>query len=197
MRKLLLFSAFFIPSISFAQFNSKNQLGVGLNIPTMVAARDFLPFPIVQFDYKHEFFFGTRNPNVEKSMELRIGFGVSSFLSKSFYMLNVGFQSSFVQTQYLHAWGCDFLGYDLNVRRNLAEKVLGTTGTGKGNGMGMGLFYKFGRSMGKSFSITTEIGVAATYDYYSASYGGPVMWESGYTPNVGLYRGNISLNYHF
>jgi hypothetical protein len=198
MRRLLVILLFTLSLTGFSQFDLTNQFGFGINVPVIVAARDFPPFPIVQLDFKHEFYFGTRNPSIDKSMEVRLGLGFVAFPSTSLYILNLGIQRSFVETQYLHALGVDLIGFALpHVPRLFADKIFGTIGTGTGNGVGIGIFYKFGRSLSKNLSITTEIGGMISYDHYGASYGGPIMWESGYTLNAGLYRGNISLNYHF
>lgn len=186
----------FLPLSVFAQFDNRNEIGVGVNVPALVAIREYIPFPIAQIDYKHEFYFKTRNPNIDKSTELRIGFGGMSLPSSYLYMLNLGWQNSFVETKYLQAIGIDVLAYTQQTQRTTA-KIFDTATLGKGQGAGIGFFYKTGRSLGRHFSLTLELGVMGSIDNYTVFFNGPAFYNSGYTPNVGIYRANLSLNYHF
>lgn len=197
MRKIFLIGLLVSPLIHFAQFDLTNQFGIGVNVPVLIAVRDYPPIPMVQLDFSHEMYFKTRDPNIVKSTELRIGAGAMYLGSTYLYMFNLGLQKSLVETDYLHAVGVDLIGYMVQVPRAFADRIFGIAGVGKGNGAGVGVFYKFGRRLSSHWSITTEIGGMVTMDYYEATFYGPVVWKSAYTPNLGLYRGNISLNYHF
>lgn len=198
MRKFILTIFILVSSLlNFAQFNYSNQFGIGVNMPVLIAVRDYPPIPMVQLDFIHEFYFETRDPSIDKSIELRVGIGAMAFASTSLYMLNLGVQRSYSGIYYTHAFGLDLIAYMVQVPRAFADRIFGIAGTGKGNGAGIGLLYRLGRSIGEHWSVTTEIGGMITMDTYAASYTGPAVWESGYTPNIGLYRGNISLNYHF
>ncbi|MCC6691526.1 MAG: hypothetical protein IT235_08350 [Bacteroidia bacterium] len=198
MRSLLLaFSFLFFSFQCVAQFESLNAIGVGINVPAITAIRDIAPFPSFQIDYKHEFYFGTRNPSVDKSIETRFGISALNFPSTWLYMGNIGVQRSLVETYFLHAVGIDFIGFMFEAPRVFGDKIFKIVGTGKGKGVGAGVFYKFGYSLSKNISATAEVGAMFAYDYYAVSYGGPTMWSGGYSPNVALYRANVSLNYHF
>lgn len=198
MLKLFFFVLLFLsPLFNFAQFDYNNQVSIGGNLPILIAARDYPPFPIVQIDLMHEFYFQTRNPGIVKSIETRLGFGAMAFPSVSLYMINLGAQRTFSGVYYVNGFGADLIAYMVQVPRLFADRIFGIAGVGKGNGYGLGFFYKFGRRISEHMSITTEIGGAVTMDYYEATFTGPVVWKSAYTPNLALYRGTISMNYHF
>lgn len=198
MRKLVFFIVLLLsPLFYFAQFDYSNQISIGGNAPILIAVREYPPFPIVQLDFMHEFYFQTRNPGIVKSIETRLGIGAMAFPSVSLYMINLGAQRTYSGIYYVNGFGADLIAYKVQMPRLFADRIFGIAGIGKGNGYGLGFFYKFGRRISEHMSITTEIGGAVTMDYYEATFTGPVVWKSSYTPNLALYRGTISMNYHF
>ena len=177
MRRVIFVSLyFFFCSLGFAQFNYSNNIGVGINVPVLISAFDYIPLPIVQVDYRHEFYFSSRRSNLERSVELRVGVGGMAMLSRYTYMANLGFQYSFVETQYLQALGADLVGFMMQVPR-ARDQIFDISGIGKGQGAGVGVFYKFGRRLSEHWSITTEVGAMFTMDNYSVSYLGYTVWR--------------------
>jgi hypothetical protein len=194
---LFFLSTLFFARVGFSQFNYPNNFGVGVNLPVLLSVYGLPLTPALQLDYRHEFMMRTRRYYVDKSWELRAGLDACVLPRTYLYMANLGFQYSYNQSDYLQAWGLDLLGFMTAFPLN-TEVILGIHPTGQGQGYGLGAFYKFGRRISDRWSVTAEVGMAATMDNYTVWYFHDAsVWHVGFTPNFALYRGNLSVNYHF
>ncbi len=197
MNKLLFYWIVLFPLAGLAQFNFINEFGAGLNLPILNPLHNASPVPALQLDYWHEFYSKTHYVHVEKSIETRIGLTFTDLSSNSLYMFNVGIQDSYRRDNYLLAFGADLVGFISQSSKISGEFIGMKKGGTFGQGDGLGIFYKFGRRLNDSWSITAELGGLVYLGNFYTYTGGPIVWRINTAPSIGLYRGNISLDYHF
>jgi len=189
------FFAFLFSFCCFAQYDL-NEVGLGANVSFFNAFYNSTPVPVMQLDYKHEFYYKTKNFPHDRSVETRIGFSYSDFKPNSLYLVNIGLQNSYVNNEYLMAYGAEVVGFVFQSSR-IPGKVLRVERGGTfGEGIGPGLFYKLGKRLNKYWSVNAEAGILVySGNFYSWSTG-ELTWKCGY-PSFGLYKTGVSVNYIF
>jgi len=188
---------FLIPECSFSQFTYLNELGIGINVPVLDPLHATPVVPALQLDFRHEFYHKTNYTFVDKSIEARIGFDYTNFSGNLLYMFNIGLQDSYRTDNYLLAFGGDLVGF-LFQSDKIPGKFIDVNNGGRfGQGNGIGLFYKLGKRLNDSWSVTGEIGPLVYIGNFYTYRSGPIIWRESIPPSIGLYRANVSLNYHF